>query len=304
MSKKISIADKRKILQEYEGGKPAIAFVNEYKCDIRTVHSALDYARRERDATFARSELMKEALHNHQKRLAEEMKRIIDGLEVPEISYAPLSWYEDDDSIFNIEKPRSKESTLGLSKKPGRPSAMSTTATDLLRQHLKSDPLWRLLVQNDKVHAAHINCRSTLQRMAAYLLEKNTGYKMSPRPTGNFPFFCSYIAGPAVYESCLRVALDNEAKEQFENELIADDRAGAIKYRNSILVEDPGNEEKSRLNIIHAYYELLKSPLLEEMKQSRKTLIDCCAKVTRAAEEIVLLGYIPGSCNSCRKLGM
>ncbi len=305
MKKKFSIVDKRTMLAEFEAGKPAIAFVNEHSCDIRTIQKALDDARRERDATGARSELMKKALLNHQKRLEDEMKRIVELLEIPEVRLTPLSWYEGDDSIFEIVgKAAGKGSTLGLTKNPGRPSSASTTATDLLRQHLKSDPLWKLLVQNDKAHAGHISRRIALQRSVVYLLEKKTGYKMSLKPESNLPFLYSYSAGPAVYEFCLIVTLEGKEKEEFENELIADTRAGVVKFRNSILVEDPDNEENCRLSILNAYHELLESPQLDEVKKSHENLSECYAKVKQAYEEIILLGYIPGSCSSCRRLGM
>jgi hypothetical protein len=305
MRKKFSIADKRTMLAEFEAGKPAVAFVNEHSCDIRTIQKALDDARRERDATGARSELMKKALFNHQKRLEDEMKRIVTILEVPEVRFTPLSWYEDDDSIFKtVGKAADNGSTLGLTKNPGRPSSASTTTTDLLRQHLKSDPLWKLLVQNDKAYAGHISNRIALQSGVVYLLEKNTGYKMSLKSESNLPFLYSYTVGPAVYESCLRVTLEGKEKEEFENELIADTRTGAVKFRNSILVENPGNEENCRLNILNAYHELLESPQLGEVKKSHENLSECYAKVKQAYEEIILLGYIPGSCSSCRRLGM
>ena len=304
MRKKFSIADKRTMLTEFEAGKPMVAFVNEHSCDIRTIQKALDDARRERDATGARSELMKKALLNHQKRLEDEMKRIVTILEVPEVRFTPLSWYEDDSIFKTVGKAADNGSTLGLTKNPGRPSSASTTATDLLRQHLKSDPLWKLLVQNDKAYAGHISHRIALQRSVVYLLEKKTGYKMSLKSESNLPFLCSYTAGPAVYESCLRVTLEGKEKEEFENELIADTRAGAVKFRNTILVEDPGNEENCRLNILNAYHELLESPQLDEVKKSHENLSECYAKVKQAYEEIILLGYIPGSCSSCRRLGM
>jgi len=305
MKIKFSIADKRTMLIEFEAGKPSIAFATQHSCDIRTIQKALDDARRERDATHARSELMKEALFNHQKRIEDEMKRIVTTLDVPEVRFAPLSWYEGDNSIFTtIEQAADNGPTLGLTKNPGRPSSANTTATDLLRQHLKSDPLWKLLVQNDKAHAGHINNRMALQRRVVYLLEQKTGYKMSFRSQSNMPFLYSYTAGPAVYESCLRVTLEDKEKEEFENELIADTQASAVKYRNSILVGDPGNEENCRLNILNAYHELLKSPQLDEVKKSHENLSECCAKVKQAYKEIVLLGYIPGNCSSCRRLGM
>ncbi|MGD1120203.1 MAG: hypothetical protein ABR886_12095 [Dehalococcoidales bacterium] len=300
MKNKFSTEDKRNILGQYEKGKPAVAFTKEYHCGIRAVNAALDDARRERDATHARSELMKEALHNHQKRLEEEMRRIFTSLEVPEVGFTLLSWYDGDNSIISTDK----SSTLGLAKKPGRPSSASTTATDLLRQHLKSDSLWKLLVQNDKAHAEHINYRIAFQRKVVDLLETNTGYKMLFKPEGNLPFLCSYTTGPAVYESSLRVALEGRKKEEFINELVCDMQSGEIKYRHNILIQDRGNEKKCLQNILDTYNELLESPLLDKVKESREELSKCHVKVKRAIDEIVLLEYIPGSCSSCQKLGM
>jgi hypothetical protein len=69
-------------------------------------------------------------------------------------------------------------------------------------------------------------------------------------------------------------------------------------------MEDPGNEENCRFNILNAYHELLESPQLDEVKKSDEKLSECYAKVKQAYEEIILLGYIPGSCSSCRRLGM
>ena len=305
MKNKFSIEDKRNILAQYEKGKPAVAFTKEYHCGIRAVNAALDDARRERDGAHARSELMKEALHNHQKRLEEEMKRIFTTLEVPEVGFTTLSWYKADNSIFStVVKESFQTSTLGLAKKPGRPSSASSTTTDLLRQHLKSDSLWKLLVQNDKAHAEHIGYRIAFQRKVVDLLETNTGYEMLFKPESNTTFLCSYIAGPAVYESCLRVALEGQKKEEFINELVCDTQSGGIKYRHNTLIEDRGNEEKCLQGILDAYNELLESPILDKIRKSREELSECCTKVKQAVEEIMLLGYIPGSCSSCQKLGM
>jgi hypothetical protein len=293
------------MLEEHEKGKPATAFVNEYNCDIRTIQKAFDDARRERDATYARSELMKEALLNHQKRLEEEMRRIVTTLKVPETKSAPLSWYEDDNSIFTAARDTCDlPYTIGLAKNPGRPSLSSTTVTDLLRQHLRYDPLWKLLVQNEKVYVEHVKNKMAFQRKVVYLLEEKTGYKLRFRAEIKSPFLCSYTVGPVVFEYCLGVVFNERKREELEDELITDTETSTVKYRNSVLVEDPGNEKKSRQNILKAFNALLESCELKLVKESLKSLSECCDKVDQAADEISLLGYIPGSCSSCRRLGM
>ena len=95
-----------------------------------------------------------------------------------------------------------------------------------------------------------------------------------------------------------------ENEREIENEIVIDTQMGAVKYRNSILVEDRGNEETCREKILDAYKDLLKSNELKFLKESRHNLAEICAKVDQASEEILLLRYIPGSCSSCCKLGM
>ena len=53
MTKKVSIAEKRKWLEEYESGKPVIGIANQNQCGTRAVQNALEDARRERDARNA-----------------------------------------------------------------------------------------------------------------------------------------------------------------------------------------------------------------------------------------------------------
>ncbi len=77
MPKKISIQEKRDWLVEYENGKPIKDIAGDAKRDTRTINGALDDARRDRDARFARAELMKDALYKHQDLLRDGLKTII-----------------------------------------------------------------------------------------------------------------------------------------------------------------------------------------------------------------------------------
>jgi hypothetical protein len=86
--------------------------------------------------------------------------------------------------------------------------------------------------------------------------------------------------------------------------MVVDTQAGAVKYHNSILAEALGNEEKCRYNILLAYKELLKSPEFEQIISSYRQLNEWSIKAKLAADEIVLLGYIPGQCHVCKCLGM
>ena len=305
MPKKISTIEKRGWLEEYERGKSEVAIASSNKRDSRTVKKALEDARRERDAMFARVELMKDALRSHQDTLMNQLNLIIESVALPQDDFAPLSWYEGNDSIFTLVwQMNNPGNTTGFAGTKGRPSGDSTTAKDVLRQHLKNDKLWKLLVQWDKAYTSHISDRTALQRKIVSLLEQKTGYKMVHRANNTPPFLCSYTTGPAVYKAVLNLAFNSSTKSDLEDDIVIDIQTGMVKYHNSILAKAPGNEEVCRYNILGAYRESLESPEFENARSSSKPLDEWVIKTKQAAEEISMLGYIPGNCSVCKRLGM
>jgi len=305
MPKKISIQEKRDWLVDYENGKSIKDIAGDAKRDTRTINNALEDARRDRDARFARSELMKDALYKHQDLLRDGLHRIIRNLELPTNDYAPLSWHEGEKSIFKITW-NLKELTgvHGISSKKGRPSVSSVLTDDLLRQHFRNDKTWKLLVQWEKTYLEHIKDRLTLQEQLVFLVEQKTGYHLVDRKRDEPSYVYSYTTGPILYEAALESALKMGSKYNLEADVIADLNSGEVHYRHSSLAKAPRDEERCRKNILTAYNELLQSSAMEHVVTSYIGLLEISAKARQAVEEMNLLGYIPGSCNVCRRLGM
>ncbi len=305
MPKKISIQQKRDWLVEYENGKSKKDIAGEAKRDTRTINEALEDARRDRDARFARAELMKDALYKHQDLLRDGLKTIIRNLELPTNDYAPLSWHEGEKSIFKITW-NLKELTgvHGISSKKGRPWASSVLTDDLLRQHFRNDKTWKLLVQWEKAYLEHINDRLTLQGQLVFLVEQKTGYHLVDREKDESSYVYSYTTGPILYEAALESALKMGSKYNLEADVKADLNSGEVRYRHSSLAKAPGDEESCRDNILAAYNELLQSSAIDHVVKSYNSLLEYSTKARKAIDEINLLGYIPGSCNVCRRLGM
>jgi hypothetical protein len=139
---------------------------------------------------------------------------------------------------------------------------------------------------------------------AKYLLEIKTGYKMVDTNDVPAPFLYSYTSGSSVYKAALRVKLGGPSEIEFAGDVITDTRSGTVRYHHSILAEAPGNEETCRQNILNAFEGLLVSTELESVQNSYHVLQEDSVKSGRAVEEMSLLGYIPGSCSVCRRLGM
>jgi len=305
MPKKISIQQKRDWLVEYENGKSIKDIAGDAKKDTRTINEALEDARRDRDARSARAELMKDALYKHQELLRDGLHKIIRNLELPTNDRAPLSWHEGEKSIFkrtwNLKK---LTGVTGISLKKGRPSASSVLTDDLLRQHFRNDKAWKLMVQWEKAYLEHINDRLTLQEKLVSLVEQKTGYHLIDRAKDESSYVYSYTTGPILYEAALESSLKTGSKYNLKDDVKADPGSGEVRYRGSSLAKAPGEEKSCRENILTAYNELLKSSAMEHVVTSYTSLLEISAKARQAIEEINLLGYIPGSCNVCRRLGM
>jgi hypothetical protein len=306
MRKKFSIAEGRQLLEEYENGKSALAIASDTSSDTRTINKVLDMARHERDARTVRLELIKDALRKHHDELRNELSQIVDLLHINKLDPGPLSWYRGENSIF-IPAGNASESkySLGLYRGAGRPMAGSITIRDLLRQHLKSEPVWKQLVQADKAYSIHMTRLEALQRKVKTVLEQRTGYKMSDQNAPPPPFLYSYIAGLEMYKALLGVVIDNRSNLAFKKEIVADTRDGMVKFRNSMMVVGvSGQEEKCRDDIIKAFDDLLISPEFKNVRKAFQSTSQLAVAAEQAAQEFLLLGYFPGSCNICRRLGM
>lgn len=305
MPKKISIQQKRDWLDSYENGKSIDAIRETSKRGMRTIKKALDDARIDRDARFARAELIKATLYKHQARLEEGLNRIVKSLDMPRIDFAPLSWNEGENSIFTwTANVRELTGVSGISLKKGRPLSSAITVDDMLRQHFRNDKTWKLLVQWEKSYLTHMTDRLALQQKLIALLKQKTGYSIIDRKQASPPFLYSYTSGPILYEAVLESALTTGQKYALEHDIVANTQSGAVKYRNSILAEAPGNEEKCCDDILDVYRALLNSSGLTQVRSSYGGLLEDATKAKRAVDEITFLEYIPGQCSVCKRLGM
>jgi len=90
-----------------------------------------------------------------------------------------------------------------------------------------------------------------------------------------------------------------------EEDIIADTSSGEVRYRNSLtLAKAPGEEEHCRENIISTFIKVQKSGEIDKVANTYNGLNEATVKARRAVEEISLLGFVPGHCRVCRRLGI
>lgn len=304
MPKKFSPIDKKKWLELYENGKtePWIAREKAH-CDVRTVKKGVEEARRQRDARIAAVELVKEALRSHQKSLLGMLDEILSTVTFPPGDSTVLPW---ETSVFT----KSEATKLEVGRSEAVPDNLALgielrPAWGLLQEHLKRDPLWRMLADWQKARAAYWNAKMAFQYKTVALLEEKTGYKVvDDRGAVNPPFVYIYTAAYSFFEVAIRRVLGMPERTDPEDHTFVDLATGEVRLGGSVLAKAPGKEEECKRNLLAALRELQESSEAVQVANTYKVVYEHTMKTRNAVEEISLLGLVPGQCRICRRLGM
>ena len=293
MPKKISLMEKRGWLDSYESGKSIGSIATKARRDVRTIKKGIDDARRETDARSARAELLKEALHKHQSSLLRMLDEILAFVVLPAGDSIVLSW---ELSVLKTSPAAAANPAAGIELRP---------AWSLLQEHLKRDPLWRMFADWQKAYAAHWEAKIAFQRKTVALLEEKTGYKVvDAGDASSPPFIYIYTAAPLLFEVAIRRVIGMSERTDPLDRIAADPANGEVRYGGSVLANVPGKEEECKRNLLAALRELQKSSEAVRVASTYKAAYEQMMKTRKAAEEISLLGLVPGQCRICRRLGL
>ncbi len=305
MPRQFSDADKKKWLELSENGKSEIRIAKDANCDPRTVKRGIEETRRKQDARIARTDLLKEALHKHQDTLLKELDEILNSLTVPAKDSAVLSWGHDGDSIFNTLQTTIEGQTVGVPKSLRASKSREEAIRGLLKQHIKKNRLWKLLAQWEKAYTAHAMAKKALQLKTAALIEEKTGYKLTAKGDAKPPFVYSYSTGKLFFETVLQKAFNNQKIVEIEKNISVNTINGEVMYQLGLsLAKAPGNEDKTRVNLLEALNKLEASPEVSPVVYTYNALDEITMNTRQVVEQIQLLGFVDGQCEVCRRLGV
>ena len=302
MPKKIPVKDKREWLKKYEEGQSEASIARDARKNIKAVKRGIEWALRERDSSAARTGLIKEALHKHQNQLLGVIHNVLVALVMPAPDLALDR--RRDGSLMPVQL---SGATISYNCEKGLVLELDDekiTQWELLKEHLRRDPIWKMIELWKEAMIAHIGARTGLKLEIQQLLKSEAGYKLVETTTVP-PFMYLNETVSLLYRSAIDKALQVVDVVNLQEYVIADTTTGQVRYRNSlILAEAPGEEEKYRKDILDIYAKLEKLEAIDKVANTYNSLVESTAKARRAVEEISLLGYIPGNCRVCRRLGM
>lgn len=304
MPRKFSITKKREWLEAYERGTPETAIAGTDHCDVRTIKKGIDEARRERDASLARADLLKEALRKHNESLIDMVRKMLPTLTVPPVSQ-PIPWEEEPLHGFIIINggkaqyetwPEIKVLDITLDVESGR-------VWELLQEHIKRDPFGDAVNRWKRAISSHLEARMATKIKLADLLQARTGYELAEKRTDT-PFL-DLNSVTFLFQSVIEGLLGQVDAHKLEDEIVADVSKAKVKFSGGGTVAyAPAREEQCRKDIINALKAVKESAEAKNAIDTFKTVERLATKANRSGEEICLLGILPGQCQICRRLGM
>jgi hypothetical protein len=277
----------RRWLQMYEDGKPIDVIAVKHHRDVRTIRRCIEEAKRDRLAESVRGNIMIEAARGHQEALLGTVNDVRDELEAetnkPEI---PAEGADDLSPVVL--------------------RAESSPYWGLLKEHLPRDPLWDSINKWKKARADFDDGCAAVRKIISELLSKECRCKIVDANTdadAKPPFLFSRAA-ELIYSEVLTRAIDGKPRTNITTSLKIDKKSGNITSGGTIMAVAPGWEEQFAGYIRKVLAKANDSVETTTAINKYDTLKKANEKARKAAQDIALLGMVPGLCRICRKLGL
>ena len=287
MPEKIPPKLMRKWLKIYDDGIPVDVIAKKYHRDVRTIKRCIEETKRDRLAESVRGNIMMEAARGHQEALLGVVNDFVGEL------------------AAETSKPEiPAEDTDGLSQIVLR--AESSPYWGLLKQHLPRDPLWDLIIRWKKANADFDDSCAAVRKITSDLLLKECRCKIidANTDTDAKPPFLFSRAVELIYTEALTRAIEDKPRINIADSLKADRKSGQVVSGGTIMAVAPGREEEFAGYIRKVLAKVSDSDQTTKVSYKYDALKQVNEKARAAAQDIMLLGMVPGLCRICRKLGL
>ena len=287
MPEKIAPKLMRRWLQMYEDGNPIDVIAKKNHRDVRTIKRCIEEAKRDRLAESVRGNIMIEAARGHQEALLGMVNDVMGELEAETNKPEIPAECADDLSLVKLR-------------------AESSPYWNLLKQHLPRDPLWDSINKWKKARADFDDGCAAVRKIISELLPKECRCKIVDADTNADakPPFLFSMAAELIYTEVLTRAMDCKPRTNIATSLRIDRKSGNVMSGGTIMAVTPGREEEFAGYIRKVLARANDSVETTTAINKYDTLKKANEKAREAAQDIALLGMVPGLCRICRKLGL
>jgi hypothetical protein len=287
----------------YEERKTVQEIAKEYakskqiKIDARTIVKGIEEVKTAKSSEAAEMELIKSAIHLHQSELNGTIDKMKMIAKVPDIANAPIAWTTDTGFEEKVEARLTEVKNMQefpIYEKLGREYRVKL---DLLGQHLRGEPFWRLFSMWNKTCYALTLAQLELQALLVRLLKKDFNLQSS---MAGHPYVLPQNLGPLYYNNAVFKSIGQPYQEIERRDYYAEIGSKSVGYTKEI-ARVPKNEAQFADLLYKVWLDLSSSPEAHKVGQLFTRLNEISTKVEMQAEEVLLSHYIPGKCRACKR---
>jgi hypothetical protein len=298
---KVSIAEMRAWLYQYELGEPIELIAKSARRDVRTVSKYIVQARKEADLRVARKEMLTRALTKHNDELLAVVKNIIDALQVPN---SQLDMRQDEDGEWVDIPLQAAKAYAGQEGTKIELQDENTKRWKFIFEHLSNESLLLKLSNWKNMMATHIDLRKSLKTRFLDLVQAKTRLTTQKEAHDTPVNPVLYLAiGDVLLPIILNRAFGVPDKTDPEHNLKINDQGYVSLLGTGTKLGWLSSERSDLLDgITKALEDLGQSREYEELRANYSNLQRVTHELREEFEEFTLLGYIAGRCSLCEKL--
>ncbi len=316
---KVSIAERRDWLEQYENGVRLDELAKSAKRDSRTINTHIEKARLDRDFQAAQRDQLREALAAHQRDMLALLADLRQTVRVVPLTFldktgldfgfedllepSVLSRNREVDLVYLVNQ---TDAAVRVSRDESGPLAVILTVEEsrlwsAVKEHIGKDQLWRHLANWRKGLVHELQGRAVLNRSIRNIAEGIFGLQVGSSLVSGEP----RLAPAAVWWMRARLthlALGDDVPN-LEDDIRQSSTGGLESKSGRWLADHLEDTEKGVGQIGETMAAMTGSDEVRAAARSYANLQDLTSSVHDALDESLLIHHIPGRCSLCKKLG-
>lgn len=297
--------ERRRWLEQYEGGKSLSALAKGTGRNIRTITTHVQRASEDRERAMARTDLYRQAVTKHNGDLLTALAGVRDSLVAPRPElltlFAHFLWnkgamlppvLEFRDDAFRVALVRGDEDQARL--------------LELARDHLRRDrDLWNGLDEWQRVLKKYADGCLELGRRVGTEASEKLDVELTPRERGatgaEEGLHEGFVSWPC--RLSIETMLGDVIGDQVDELKVTDSQ---LRYGGDVIATLSSPE---KLSAARQYFPELIGKLpqdqgVRKIAEMRRQLVDRAQGLRRIIGDVLLIGLVPGRCSVCKRVGL
>lgn len=297
--------ERRRWLEQYEGGKSLSAVAKETGRNIRTITTHVQRASEERERAMARTDLYRQAVTKHNGDLLMALAGVRESLVVPHPELLTvLAHFPWNKTAMLPAVLAFRDGDLRVVVVPGDEDHVRLL--ELAREHLRGDKeLWRGLDEWQGVLKEYADMCFELGRRVGTEASEKLSVELTSRERGatgvEEGLHEGFVSWPC--RLCIEATPGKVTGDQIDKLQVSDSQ---LRYGGDVIatLASPENLSAARKYFRELVTTLPQDQSVKRISEQKKRLDTDARRLKRLIGDVLLIGLVSGRCSVCRRVGL